>query len=196
MFAKALGVGLILAVPLGPIGLLCLRRSLSMGMAAGLATGLGAATADAIYAAVAAFALGMASPYIADLSWLGLVGGAALIGLGLRDVLHRDSRPEPPTLSRQVGAWAGAVLLTLTNPATILTFAAIIVGLGLLPDMTSALEGAVFVVGVFLGSALWWLVLSGIGGKLGDRLPAGVVRWTRRGVGLAFIAFGIYAITG
>jgi putative LysE/RhtB family amino acid efflux pump len=194
LFVKALGVGLVLAVPLGPIGLLCLRRSLSLGMAAGLATGLGAATADAIYAAIAAFALGAVSPWIADLTWLGIAGGAALIGLCLRDIMQGEAPPVAPTLSRQMGAWAGAVLLTLTNPATILTFAAIIVGLGLLPDLAAPLEGAIFVAGVFLGSALWWVVLSGIGGRLGDRLPPAAIRWTRRIAGIAFIAFGVYAI--
>ena len=194
LLAKALGVGLLLAVPVGPIGLLCLRRSLTLGMTAGMAVGLGAATADGIYAGIAAFALGAAAPAIADAAWLGVVGGAALIAIGLKDILHRETATAPPTLQAHMGVYAGTVLLTMTNPATVLTFAAVIVGLGLVPDLASRLDGLVFVAGVFLGSTGWWVILSGVGGRLGDRLPAGAIRWTRRIAGAAFIAFGVYAI--
>ena len=194
LLAKALGIGLLLAVPVGPIGLLCLRRSLTLGMAAGMAVGLGAATADAIYAGAAAFALGVAAPFIAEADWLGVAGGIVLIAIGLKDIAHRDATPAPPTLRGHMGVYAGVVLLTMTNPATVLTFAAIIVGLGLVPDMASVLDGLVFVAGVFLGSTAWWIVLSGVGGKLGDRLPPGAIRWTRRIAGAAFVGFGVYAI--
>jgi len=194
LFAKALGIGLLLAVPVGPIGLLCLRRSLTLGMAAGMAVGLGAATADAVYAAAAAFALGIAAPFIAEAHWLGIAGGIVLIAIGLKDIAHRDAMPAPPTLRGHMGVYAGVVLLTLTNPATVLTFAAIIVGLGLVPDMASTLDGLVFVAGVFLGSTAWWVVLSGVGGKLGDHLPPAAIRWTRRIAGAVFVGFGIYAL--
>jgi threonine/homoserine/homoserine lactone efflux protein len=161
-----------------------------------MAVGMGAATADAIYAGVAAFAMGAAAPLIADAAWLGFAGGIVLIAIGLRDILHRDAPMSPPTLRAHVGIYAGTVLLTLTNPATVLTFAAVIVGLGLVPDLASAIDGLVFVAGVFLGSTAWWLVLSAVGGKLGERLPPDAVRWTRRVAGLAFIGFGLYAIAG
>jgi threonine/homoserine/homoserine lactone efflux protein len=194
LFAKALGIGLLLAVPLGPIGLLCLRRSLTSGMAAGLAVGLGAATADGIYAAVAAFALGLAAPFIAEAGWLGFIGGVALIAIGLKDILHRDGSPPPPSLRGHIGVYAGVVLLTLTNPATVLTFGAIILGLGLVPDMASPTDGMIFVAGVFLGSTAWWVVLSALGGLVGDRLPPASIRWTRRAAGAVFVAFGVYAL--
>ncbi len=194
LFAKALGIGLLLAVPLGPIGLLCLRRSLTQGMAAGMAVGLGAATADGLYAAVAAFALGLVAPYVAETGWLSLVGGTALIAIGSKDLMHRDTATAPPTLRGQIGIYAGVVLLTLTNPATVLTFGAIILGLGLVPDMAAPLDGLIFVAGVFLGSTAWWVVLSAIGGHVGDRLPPSTIRWTRRAAGAAFVAFGIYAL--
>jgi len=194
LFAKALGIGLLLAVPVGPIGLLCLRRSLTLGMSAGMAVGLGAATADAVYAAAAAFALGVAAPFIAEAHWLGIAGGIVLIAIGLKDIAHRDASPAPPTLRDHMGVYAGVVLLTLTNPATVLTFAAIIVGLGLVPHMASTLDGLVFVAGVFLGSTAWWVVLSGVGGKLGGRLPPVAIRWTRRIAGAVFVGFGICAL--
>lgn len=194
LLVKALGIGLLLAVPVGPIGLLCLRRSLTTGMAAGMAVGLGAATADAVYAGAAAFALGVAAPFIAGADWLGIAGGIALVGIGLKDIVHRDATPVPPSLRGHMGVYAGTVLLTMTNPATVLTFAAIIVGLGLVPDMASMLDGLVFVAGVFLGSTTWWVILSAAGARLGDRLPPGAIRWTRRIAGAAFIGFGIYAM--
>lgn len=194
LFAKAMGIGLLLAVPVGPIGLLCLRRSLTLGMAAGMAVGLGAATADAVYAAAATFALGVAAPFIAEAHWLGVAGGIVLIAIGLKDIAHRDAIPASPSLRGHMGVYAGVVLLTLTNPATVLTFAAIIVGLGLVPDMASTLDGPAFVAGVFLGSTAWWVVLSGAAGKLGGRLPPGTTRWTPRIAGVVFICFGIYAL--
>lgn len=196
LLAKTAGLGLLLAVPVGPLSLLCLRRSLTLGMAAGLVTGIGVATADALYAAVAAFGLGTAAPVLAGLSWPAAIGGLVLIALGVKDILHRDVAAVPPSLAGHLGAYAGAVLLTLANPATILTFAAVIIGLGLLPDLATSADRAVFVAGVFLGSAAWWLVLSGGAGALGGRLPPGAIRWTRRVAGSAFIAFGLYAILG
>lgn len=194
LLAKAAGIGLLLAVPVGPIGLLCLRRSLALGVAAGLSVGLGAATADGIYAAVAAFAMGAAAPFIAGSAWLGIGGGVVLIAIGLKDILHREGPVSPPTLRGHLGVYAGVVLLTLANPATVLTFAAIIVGLGLVPDLASPADGLVFVTGVFLGSLAWWLVLSTAGGKLGERLPPSAIRWTRRLAGIAFVGFGLYAV--
>lgn len=193
LLATAAGLGLLLAVPVGPLALLCLRRSLTLGMKAGLVTGLGVATADAVYATVAAFALGAAGAFIEESAWLGPLGGLALIALGVRDVFHRATEARPATLRAHMGAWAGALLLTLANPATILTFAAVIVGLGLVPDLASVFDRLLFVAGVFLGSAGWWVVLSAAGGSLGNRLPPGIVPWTRRIAGVAFIGFGIFA---
>jgi len=161
-----------------------------------MAVGLGAATADAIYAGIAAFAMGAAAPFIAESSWLGIAGGTVLVAIGLRDIRHRHAPVSPPTLHGHAGAYAGTVLLTLTNPATVLTFAAIIVGLGLVPDLVSIYDRLVFVAGVFVGSTAWWIVLSTAGGHLGRRLPPHAIGWTRRVAGGAFIAFGVYAIVG
>lgn len=194
LFTKAVGIGLLLAVPLGPIGLLCLHRSLTLGMVAGMAVGLGAATADGIYAAAAAFALSIVAPIIADTAWLGAAGGVALIVIGLKDVLQQETASAPPTLRRQMGVYAGVVLLTLANPATVLTFAAIILGLGLVPDMASLPDGFVFVAGVFVGSSIWWMVLSFAGDRLRHRLPPGTVNRSRKLAGVAFIGFGVYAV--
>jgi len=194
LLAKAAGVGLVLAVPVGPMALLCLRRSLTLGAAAGLVTGVGIATADCIYATVAAFGLGAAASLIKEISWLPAVGGLTLILLGATDIARADRPASPPSLASNLGAYVGAVLLTLTNPATVLTFAAVIVGLGLIPDLATPFYGAIFIAGVFLGSAGWWVLVSTVGGRLGYHLQPGAIRWTRRVAGGAFIAFGLYAI--
>lgn len=196
LLLKSVGAGLLLAVPVGPMAMLCLRRGLTLGTAAGLVTGIGIATADALFAAIAAFGLGAASAFVADAAWLVDVGGLVLIALGLKDMIPGATITSAPSLAGELGAYAGAVLLTLTNPATILTFAAVIVGLGLVPDLVSPIQGAIFVAGVFVGSAAWWMLLSTAAGKFGDRLSAGAIRWTRRAAGCAFIAFGLYAILG
>ena len=196
LLAKAAGLGLLLAVPVGPIGLLCLRRSLMLGTTAGMAVGLGAATADAIYAGIAAFAMGAAASFIAQSSWLSITGGIVLLALGLRDLGHRQAPLPPPTLRRHVGAYTGTILLTMANPATVLTFAAIIVGLGLVPDLASMIDRLVFVAGVFLGSTAWWIVLSTAAGRLGHRLSPRATGWARRAAGVVFVGFGLYAIVG
>ena len=196
LLAKAAGLGLLLAVPVGPIGLLCLRRSLMLGTTAGMAVGLGAATADAIYAGIAAFAMGAAASFIAESSWLGVAGGIVLAALGLRDLGHRQAPLSPPTLRSHVGAYTGTVLLTMANPATVLTFAAIIVGLGLVPDLASMIDRLVFVAGVFLGSTAWWIVLSTAAGRLGHHLSPRATGWARRAAGVVFVGFGLYAIFG
>jgi len=194
ILAKAAGVGLVLAVPVGPMALLCLRRSLTLGVTPGLVTGAGIATADALYAGVAAFGLGAAAAFIGQASWLPTIGGLTLVVIGLKDIMDADRTTASPSLAANLGAYAGAVLLTLTNPATILTFAAVIVGLGLVPDLASPFYGAVFVAGVFLGSVGWWALLCSVAARLGGRLAPGVTRWTRRAAGGAFVAFGLYAI--
>lgn len=197
LLLKAVGVGLVLAVPVGPMALLCLRRGVTLGMSAGLVAGIGIATADAIFAAIAAFGLGAAAEFVSDTAWLNVVGGLVLVALGLKDIFGSAAATiAAPSLVGEVGAYAGAVLLTLTNPATILTFAAVIVGLGLVPDLVSPGQSLIFVVGVFFGSAGWWTLLSAAASRLGNRLSAGAIRWTRRAAGGAFIAFGLYAIFG
>ncbi len=180
---RGLVIGLAIAAPVGPIGLLCIQRTLAQGRLLGLATGLGAATADALYGCVAAFGLAVVTDLLlAHQGWLRFGGAAFLAFLGMRMMLA-----EPPSLivvpvSRRglVGAWASTFLLTLANPLTILAFVGIFAGLGLADAEVTYLESAALVIGVFTGSALWWLTLSGgvslLHGKLDRRWLVGVNR--------------------
>ncbi len=186
LMLRGLAIGLSIAAPVGPIGVLCIRRTLAQGRAAGLASGLGAATADAVYGSIAAFGLTWASDLLLrQQAWLRLAGGAFLCYLGLRTLLARPAEPAVPAEQRRdgpqngpaalkgralLGAYLSTFLLTLTNPITILSFAAIFAGLGLASAGRDYLSAATLVLGVFLGSAAWWLLLSAGVGALRERI--------------------------
>lgn len=198
-FAQGLVFGLALAMPVGAIGLLCIRRSLEQGFTVGFATGLGAAVADASYGAVAAFGLTAVSDFL--LNWqtvLALGGGAALIWLGVQSWRTHASGPAATQASghRPLVAFVQTVGLTLANPQTILTFVALFAGLGVvLGDDAGWTPALLLILGVFLGSAAWWLVLAGaVGSVLRRRLSGGAVTWINRGAGGLIVGFGVLAV--
>ena len=158
-YARGLAIGFAIAAAIGPIGLLCIRRTLVEGAAVGAVSGLGAATADAFYASLAAFGLSAVADLLVEARRpLGIVGGCFLVGLAIYSLWTRPiaaaDRP-PRTL---LSAYATTVGLTIANPATILSFAAAFVGLGLAGHDTAI--AAVLVAGVFSGSATWWVILA------------------------------------
>jgi threonine/homoserine/homoserine lactone efflux protein len=196
-FLKGVAVGLSIAAPVGPIGILCIRRSLKDGMVAGFVTGLGAATGDASYGCVAGFGLTAVSGYlVAHRVWIGLGGGIFMCYLGLRTFLsppaHESNTAVPP--GGLLGAWASTFLLTLGNPMTILSFAAVFAAFGLGTSAGIA-TGGWLVAGVFTGSAAWWLALSAVLGRLRSRMTPGWMQLTNRLSGAVLVAFGLYAIT-
>ena len=197
-FLKGFLLGFAIAAPVGPIGLLCIRRTLADGMSAGLATGLGAATADAVYGAIAALGLTALSSFLVDQSaWLRLVGGLFLVYLG---VVTFRSRPvvgaasEPMRVAGLAGAYGSTFVLTLTNPATILSFGVAFAGLGLVGQNTSGAAAGLMVLGVFFGSSCWWLLLSGGVGLLRSRVSSQALAWVNRASGVLLAGFGIAAL--
>ena len=160
---KGLVIGFSIAAPVGPIGVLCIRRTLAEGRAAGLLSGLGAATADAIYGVSAAFGL----TYISSLlmgyqTWIRLVGGLFLCYLGLRTYFSRPAQSAAWVEGQGlVAAYASVFFLTLTNPMTILAFTAVFAGLGIGSATGDYPSATLLVLGVFSGSAAGWLILSG-----------------------------------
>ena len=156
---KGLLIGLSIAAPVGPIGVLCIKRSLGHGMAAGLATGLGAATADGFYGAVAGFGLATISGFLmAQQTPLRLVGGVVLLWLGAASFRERPAKERQVKEGRSLLAdYATTVFLTLTNPSTIISFAAVFASVGLAETAGSYGKAASFVAAVFTGSALWWV---------------------------------------
>ena len=193
-------MGLAVAVPLGPVGFLCLRKSLSQGPMAGFSAGLGAATADALYAAVAGFGITWIADWLLGFKlWLGLGGGLFIIILGIRSLMTVPSLEETQGGSGNGNLMAGLAstfVLTLTNPMTILAFAAIFAGLGLGAGDKSWPAAATMVAGVWSGSVLWWAVVSGLGGIMRGNLGARHFLWINRLVGVGLIALGLVAMGG
>ncbi|HXV06523.1 MAG TPA: LysE family transporter [Burkholderiales bacterium] len=189
-------VGFSIAAPVGPIGALTIRRTLAQGRTAGFLTGLGAATADSAYGAVAAFGLTFVGSFlVAQQGWLSLLGGLFLCYLG---VTTFRAQPAPiahtPPARSLLAAYGSTVFLTLTNPATILSFIGIYAGLGLRESRTDYTAASAFVLGVFLGSALWWLLLSFGVGTLRERLSAHGLRWINRISGAVIAIFGLMVL--
>jgi threonine/homoserine/homoserine lactone efflux protein len=193
--AKGLAIGFCIAAPVGPIGVLCIRRSLAEGMAAGLATGLGAATADAAYGAVAAFGLTAISEFLVGQKfWLSLIGGIFLCYLGVRTFFSRPAeRAANVGGSGLPGAYVSTLFLTLTNPMTILSFVAVFAGIGFGTGKSYA-NASVLVLGVFVGSAAWWLILSSGVGLLRPRVNATWMRAVNQVSGAIICGFGIYVL--
>jgi threonine/homoserine/homoserine lactone efflux protein len=146
----------------GPIGVLCIQRTLVQGRVFGLVSGLGAATADGIYGLIAGFGLTVISNFlIGQQFWLRLVGGLFLCYLGVKTLTSKASETSAKAQGKNLlSAYSSVFLLTLTNPMTILSFAAIFVGLGVADHQNNSVTAFILVLGVFLGSALWWLILS------------------------------------
>ena len=193
---KGLVIGLAIAAPVGPIGVLCIRRTLAEGRLVGLVTGMGAATADGLYGAVAAFGLtAVTDLLIGNGPWLGAAGGVFLCYLGARTFLAEPSHDPAPARGGALAAvWGSTFVLTLTNPTTILSFIAIFAGLGLGDTGGDYLGATVLMIGVFLGSALWWLGLSGVVGALRERVGPRGLRLVNRISGLVIGGFGIGAL--
>ncbi len=192
---KGILLGLSIAAPVGPIGVLCIRRTLAEGRLTGFVSGLGAATADAVYGSIAAFGITIISSLlVSQQAWLRLVGGAFLCYLGIRAFLARTSEnAAPEQATGMLAAYGSTLLLTITNPMTIISFAAIFAGLGVRAggDYTSAL---LLVGGVFLGSASWWFILSGGVSLFRSRLTIASLRWVNWISGLILTGFGVVAI--
>jgi threonine/homoserine/homoserine lactone efflux protein len=196
---KGMLIGFSIAAPVGPIGILCIRRTLASGRLSGLLSGLGAATADAFYGLLSAGGLTVISSFlIGQQAWLRLVGGIFLCYLGVKTFLTRpvsliENQVEQAAFSR-IKDYSSTLLLTLTNPMTILSFAAIFGGLGLGSTPGGVAPAASLVGGVFLGSAAWWLLLSGGVSLLRRRVPAGLLGWVNRVSGVVITVFGFIAL--
>jgi len=193
---RGLIIGFSIAAPVGPISVLVIRRTLAEGQVLGFVSGLGAATADAIYGCIAAFGLTyISNMLVSHQAWLRLFGGLFLCYLGIRTFLARPAeRPASAKGNGLIGACGSTFLLTLTNPMTILSFAAVFAGFGVASSSGTYLDAGLLVLGVFIGSGLWWLVLSGGVSISRKGLNSRRMRWVNRVSGLIIIAFGLIAL--
>jgi threonine/homoserine/homoserine lactone efflux protein len=189
-------LGFAVAASPGPIFFLCLRRTLVRGWVNGLFSGFGVATADGFYAAVAAFGMGaITTALTGERRSLALAGGALLIVLGARILLDRPTTAAapPPTRSSLIGAYLSTLGLTITNPATIISFLALGATLGM-GISGGYLRPVALVIGVLLGSVSWWIVLAAMAAGLRRRITPRVVRIISMISGLAIIGLGAVAL--
>jgi threonine/homoserine/homoserine lactone efflux protein len=189
-------LGFAIAAPVGPIGLLCIQRTLNAGQVQGVVSGLGAATADAIYGCIAGFGLTLISTFLVNQQfWLGGIGGLFLFYLGVRTFLTSPATEAAKT--QQAGllnAYGSTLFLTLTNPMTILSFVAIFAGLGLARNNGDYRAAIILVLGVFSGSAAWWLLLSGGVALLRGKLDQTALQWINRIAGMVIVGFGVFTL--
>jgi threonine/homoserine/homoserine lactone efflux protein len=193
-------MGFAIAAPVGPIGVLCIRRTLANGIPHGIASGFGAATADAVYSSLVAFGLTAVTALILKAgTLLSLVGGTFLLYLGittLRSTISvSEDDVEPSPRKGLLYSYASTLALTITNPLTIMVFVGIFAGLG----NTVIAEGGragLIVLGVFLGSTTWWLVLSFGIGILRTRITPGILVWVNRVSGLVICGFAVRTLLG
>jgi threonine/homoserine/homoserine lactone efflux protein len=195
---KGMIIGFSIAAPVGPIGVLCIRRTLAEGRAYGLVSGLGAATADGFYGTIAALGLTLVSSFLIDqANWLRLIGGAYLCYLGLKTIRSRPAERAAEAKGRGLlGAYTSTLFLTLTNPLTIFAFAAIFAGVGAEAAAGNTLGALNVVLGVFLGSAAWWLILVTLTSLFRSRLTTGGLVWVNRVSGLIVLGFGVVMLYG
>lgn len=189
-------IGLVVAVPVGPLGLLCINRALSLGPLCGLCSGLGVATADALAAGIAALGITLVSTFLVDHEiMLRVVGGVFLCFLGLKIYAMKPSTKAPPkTVNGLVGAYATTLLLTFSNPVTILSFIAIYAGWGVESLRGHYLGAAVLMLGVFTGSALWWLALFVGLTTFRERFNLTILGWIHRVSGAVIAGFGVVVL--
>ena len=196
LFLRGLVLGFAIAAAVGPISLLVIRRTIAHGGIYGFASGLGVATADASYAAIAAFGLtAITSLLVSGRVLLGVVGGLIIAALGVRTALSEPGEvaadAERPGLA---SAFGSIYALTMTNPMTILSFAGVFAGIGLVGGSATFVDATVVTVAVWLGSALWWVVLASAVRWVRGRVSSRALLWVNRISGAALVAFGIIAV--
>jgi threonine/homoserine/homoserine lactone efflux protein len=198
LFLKGLILGFAIAAPVGPIGILCIQRSLHDGFRVGLMTGMGAALADGTYGLIAGFGLtAVSSLLITHQFWIRIIGGLFLLYLGLKLILKpiQERKPAGSSDRSPWHAFGTTYLLTLTNPATILSFVAVFAGLGLGTTNPDLIQAIILVTGIIIGSALWWLFLSGgVAFILHKRINSSfmkIINWISGGI---ILVFGLFAL--
>lgn len=193
IFVKGVIVGFLIAAPVGPINVLCIRRTIVQGRIVGLVSGLGAAAADTFFGIIAAFGVAFVQKILlAERFWLSLAGAAVLAVIGLRILNAEPPRPaqtpDPPDLLHD---FTSTFFLTLTNPVTILSFLAAFSAFGVGYEDGDTIDVGEFllVAGVFVGAAAWWLLLTEVVHLFHGRLPLGFLRWANHIAGAVILAF-------
>lgn len=190
-------IGFLIAAPLGPIDMLCIRRTLMWGVRSGFITGMGAAFADGIYGASAAFGMISLTSFLLSYKWqLQLLGGLFLCGLGIRNLLVTGNNGVSKELvkNRLLLAFLGSFFLALTSPMTILSFVGAFAALGVSFEGAGCENALMLTIGVFLGSTIWWIILSNAVALFRKKLNLNNLFWINRISGAMLLCFGLAAI--
>jgi threonine/homoserine/homoserine lactone efflux protein len=194
LLLRGILAGLAIAAPVGPVNVLCISRTISSGWAAGVISGVGAAVADTLYGAIAAFGINFVIVFLTrEEFWIRLIGGILLIAIG---VVYYVKKPQPLSVvksKQDEPGYAPAFFLTLTNPTTVLSYLAVLAALHL-SGFRDWWQTLFVVAGIFLGSMLWWIVLASVAAHFRDRFNDRVMLWTNRIAGLAIGGFGAVTI--
>ncbi len=186
-----------IAAPVGPIWVLCIRRSLNKGALSGFLTGLGAATADASYWAIAAFGLTLVSSFLIDYDiWIQSAGILFLLYLGIK-IFFEKPKMGPIVKNKNKGLlsdYFSTLGLTITNPMTIVSFTAVFAGVGISNTSGNYLSAALLVLGVFIGSNLWWIILSNGMGILRKKTNDNTLKWVNRISGIIIVVFALILV--
>ncbi|MDP4114817.1 MAG: LysE family transporter [Bacteroidota bacterium] len=198
MFLKGLIIGFAMAIPVGPIGVLCIRKTLNEGRLSGFIIGLGGASADLLFSCIAAFGLTIISDLIArEILWLRLLGGGLLLFLGIKTFFAKPKETKNAN-NKNLGflaSYLSTVLLTLTNPTTVFAFIAVFAALGLGHGL-SVYSASFLVIGVLVGSCLWFFLLSNFSMIFRKRLNNGGLQWVNRIAGILILVSGAIALSG
>ncbi|MFZ6766326.1 LysE family translocator [Undibacterium sp. Di26W] len=196
LFFKAMLIGLSIAAPVGPIGLLCIQRTLKHGMRTGFVSGMGAACADAVYGAIGAFGMVAVTDYFVSLSTpLAIAGALFLAWMGSKLILSKAQAADQDETGKQpvVKTFLSIFLLTITNPMTIVSFIAVFASIAG-PVAVHPSAAAFMVTGVFIGSALWWLILSSGVALIRKKISAAVMTLINRTGGCLLLGFAVWQI--
>ncbi|ASS49246.1 MAG: lysine transporter LysE [Candidatus Fluviicola riflensis] len=195
-FIKGLIIGFSVAAPVGPIGVLTIKRTLTEGRTSGFVTGMGAAMADTVYGIIAGCGLTAISSFLLTQAfWMKLIGGLFLLFLGVKSFLSKPPEKSATVVGKGLFYnFISTFFLTVTNPSTILSFLAIFAGMGLGSEKTDYSLSMILVLGVFLGSALWWLILSFTVSFFRSKVTNTHLLWINRLSGILITAFGLMAI--
>ncbi len=194
-FFKGLLIGAAVSAPVGPIGLLCINRSLTEGRLRGFVCGLGAATADMVFCVIAGFSFTFVSRFLEEQAlWISLVGACGLGFLGLRIFFSRPvERSSTVTGEDLIHIYVSTFILTLVNPSTILFFVALFTSLGVTLTHLDYPSLALLITGVLAGAVLWWFLLTGCVSLLHRKLTQKTIRWVNQISGTIVMVLGLLA---
>lgn len=199
LFIKGIIIGFSIAMPVGPIGLLCIRNTLTLGFLGGLVSGFGAAVADGLFATIAGLGVSTIITFLKEYNlWVHSIGAIVLIGIGINiiknasKVLENIPLDSPQAVKSLLWAFLSTMILTFVNPLTILSYAAVYATLTPNPEeVSTALSSVTIAGGVLIGAALWWFILSAITNWIKHKLDAKYMTRINTLSGIFLILLGV-----